>query len=147
MLSATCKTFLKTLKETMTLINENIKEDAISDVPISPTLKRVSKLRRTPSTTSLPIGLGQNQDLQSKKHINEQVQILPNSPSARWTFAHRKTARRNHFKVLLALPKTNKLTTKLSLQPRKSTILPMQIAISRSSPVRSHLPRSQVLRL
>ena len=33
MLSATCKTFLKTLKETMTLINENIKEDAISDVP------------------------------------------------------------------------------------------------------------------
>merc|ERR1719383_152319 len=67
MLSATCKTFLKTLKETMTLINENIKEDAISDVPISPTLKRVSKLRRTPSTTSLPIGLGQNQDLQSKK--------------------------------------------------------------------------------
>ena len=42
MLSATCKTFLKTLKDTMSLINENIKEDNVTDhTPVSPTMKRV----------------------------------------------------------------------------------------------------------
>jgi len=70
MLSATCKTFLKTLKDTMALINDNIKDERNSgstdNTPVSPILKRVSRLRRTPSTTSLPIGLGQNQDEKTK---------------------------------------------------------------------------------
>lgn len=66
MLSATCKTFIKTLKDTMALMNENVKAfNALnSGVPVSPK-SRNTKIKRTPSTTSLPIGLGQNQDSSS----------------------------------------------------------------------------------
>lgn len=66
MLSATCKTFIKTLKDTMALMNENVKSfNALnSGAPVSPK-SRNTKIKRTPSTTSLPIGLGQNQDSSS----------------------------------------------------------------------------------
>lgn len=66
MLSATCKTFIKTLKDTMALMNENVKAfNALnSGAPVSPK-PRNTKIKRTPSTTSLPIGLGQNQDSSS----------------------------------------------------------------------------------
>lgn len=80
LLNATCKTFLKTLKDTMSLINDNIKTHNVvnnttgfhENVPLSPKLK--SKLKRTPSTSSLPIGLGQNQEnKKSHKRTNSNI--------------------------------------------------------------------------
>jgi len=66
MVTATCKTFLKTLKEAMNLFEERVKDENSVPGLFSPTMSpnrsrsgssNGSKLKRTPSTTSLPIGL------------------------------------------------------------------------------------------
>lgn len=55
MLSATCKTFLKTLNDTMSMF-EDVKADNISSPTMSPKINRKG-IRRTFSTASLPTGL------------------------------------------------------------------------------------------
>lgn len=87
MLTATCKTFLKTLKEAMSLFDEKLKEEKEREKvtgfftpSISPARSRAGstgKLKRTPSTSSLPIGLSAPQEgspkLSDKKGHNRQA--------------------------------------------------------------------------
>jgi len=93
MLTATCKTFLKTLKEAMSLFDDRVKDEQQREKvtgfftpSISPARSRsssVGKLKRTPSTTSLPIGLASAQNtspkLTTEKGHNRQPSNASNS--------------------------------------------------------------------